>query len=212
MMRLQPAAVARSLAAGSDRTLTRFAQAVSLLFAPPVTIACIALTVATGPLLPGAGGWWLVWFAVATGLIPLLVTVALWRAGLVADLDLSRREDRTLPVVTGLAATGLASLGALLGQAELVYQLVHVAALLLFVALAACTVRIKVSVHTATVAAWLALCLATATGLAAPIALVVVLTGWSRVWLGRHRLREVALGAALGFAIPWLVFSQAGLG
>lgn len=40
-----------------------------------------------------------------------------------------------------------------------------------------------------------------------PLALA---TGWSRIWLGRHRPQEVALGLVLGAAIPLLLFASLG--
>ena len=68
---------------------------------------------------------------------------------------------------------------------------------------AAVTPWVKVSLHVATTALAAAVLLARGVGEGGGVALVLPVLAWSRVAMGRHRIVEVALGAAIGLAAGW---------
>lgn len=189
-------------AARPSRPLTWSARLLSAVFCPPVVVVLIAITASQLVEWGSFHAFWPFWYVVANGLAPTAVVVALWRADRISDLDVSRREQRLIPVLVGLAGAGLSAGLALLAGADRIFLTIHLVTLATFLVLALITLRFKVSVHSATMASWAVLVMA-----GGPVGGVVVLaaaiaTAWSRVWLGRHQKREVFTGLAVGLLVP----------
>lgn len=192
----RPADPARSLGALAAVWVSRIAS-------PPVLAASLLVRLAGAP--GDAPSWrWIAAFAAPAVLLPVLVVVALVRAGRVVDYDLSDRRQRHVPfAVAALAAGGTTAVLARVGApAALVAFGLGWSALV--AVQAAVTWRWKISLHAAAAGAAAAMAWATAGGAGAAVGAagcgLVGVVGWSRVVLGRHTPRQVAAGAAAGAA------------
>jgi membrane-associated phospholipid phosphatase len=135
-------------------------------------------------------------------LSPIFYIAWLVKRGLVTDLDVHLREQRTKPM---LVATGCAGAGWLmlkLGSAPL--QIVILASALLiqsaimfFITI---SLRWKISMHSAAAAGAATLVWAI-TGTPLALMVSVPLVVWSRVRLRRHTLAQTLAGAALGSSV-----------
>lgn len=178
------------------------AHAVSIVLSPPgLTTAMIALAAAASP---GANAWfWAAIMLTLTVLGPIGYLLWLYRQGLVSDLDLQRREERTRPLMFTLAALALSA--AILGfnPAPILLRSLAAAHLIQTTAVLAITLRWKISLHVAASAASVALLLYVTGPQAAPALAAIPLVAWSRIRLGRHTPAQTLAGAALGGLMTW---------
>jgi membrane-associated phospholipid phosphatase len=179
----------------------RLAAGLSRLFHP--LLSALYLVVALGALAassPLAGlGWVVLVLGLAVGL-PALDLFRRVRSGTVSDFEVVMREQRTGPLLVGLAATLLALVlvAALQGPRPLLAALL--AGLLCGLILTAVTLFWKISFHAAVPAAAAVLLAVFAGGaLLWPALVLVVGLGWARVRLGRHTIAQVLAGAVVGF-------------
>lgn len=179
----------------------KLAYIISQVGSPPMqAIAGLALSAYR---FPHTGAWaWAGIYLVLAVLSPIFYIAWLVRRGLVTDLDVQLREQRTKPM---LVATGCAGAGWLilkLGSAPL--QIITLASALLIQStimfIITIYLRWKISMHSAAAAgaATLAWCI---TGTPLALLVSVPLVAWSRVRLRRHTLAQTLAGAALGCAI-----------
>jgi membrane-associated phospholipid phosphatase len=149
---------------------------------------------------------WAGGYIALTVLAPFLYLVWLLHRGLVADLDVQRREQRMRPLIFTLACGALAWLGLAMGRAP--WPMVVLAGqlwlqtLLIF----GITLYWKISVHCTTAAA-----VATLTwslfGTPLPLLIGVPLIAWSRVRQHRHTLAQTVAGSLLGIAMTLVALS-----
>ncbi|MEQ8768169.1 MAG: hypothetical protein RL885_29970 [Planctomycetota bacterium] len=182
----------------------RFAHHVSLVLSPP--IAMMAAAFLTHGSVEAAGGWWAPFvFCAGAIFVPMALLVYWVRRGVISDLDVGRREQRTRPFAAALigATAGAAALWLLEAPSPLVrfaLAYVLVTAVLFLVSL-----RWKISVHGAAIAS-LSVVLSQQWGMRAELAvLLVVLVAWARVRLERHTVAQTVAGALLGTAAYLLV-------
>ena len=173
------------------------ANVVSTVLSPPVLAAAMIAIAAAASRL--AVAW--IWAGVALTLCllaPMGYLLWLFRRGVVSDLDVQHREERARPLAFTLAAMLTAVV--ILGLASAPPALLAVTgaqfaqtALVLII-----TLRWKISVHGAAVAACVALLLYVVGHQAALALLALPLVGWSRVRLHRHTPAQTIAGAVLG--------------
>lgn len=153
---------------------------------------------------------------VITGLIPLLAIAVLIRTGKVSDRALSRRDQRAMPMVIGVAcyvgaALFVGSLGAPLwlrmffwgaGAATIIAMLV--------------TFKWKISAHTTAIGGLVGMMMWFATSGLADVNVMIMLSvgivlagamASARLALNRHTLAQVLAGLALGFACCFTAMS-----
>jgi membrane-associated phospholipid phosphatase len=173
---------------------------------PPVLAP--AAMVLTAAVLAEPSAWmWAGLYVLVTVVTPLLYLVWLKHRGLIADLDVQRREQRTRPMIFTLACGGLAWLVLLAGAAPMQMTLLAGLLWLQMVVILCITLRWKISVHCATAAGAATVACAL---LGTPLPLLAVpIIAWSRVRLRRHTLAQTIAGSLLGFGLFAIVLSLA---
>lgn len=193
---------ARSLGFPAHAWNRRAANTISAVLSPPVlgaamiAIAALATRQATAWAWAGPG-------LALNVLAPIAYLLWLFKRGLVSDLDVQRREERRRPLVFTLAAM-LATVVLLWVTAAPSLLLAVSAAHFLQTALAlVITLRWKISMHGAAIAACAALLVFVLGRQAAPMLLAVPMVAWARVHLRRHTPAQTIAGAALGGLVTW---------
>jgi membrane-associated phospholipid phosphatase len=142
-----------------------------------------------------------VWTAIGTLLLVgpgMVYTLLTWRKEHRVDIDITKREDRIVPLM-------LASLGALFGS-YLVFSrlnnqnlyLMSVILVALLVSITIITSQWKISLHSTTFTALTTLLVTFGSPYFAFLYLLLFFVGWARVYLKQHSLAQVTVGAALG--------------
>jgi hypothetical protein len=185
-------------------TRTRLAAWVSALLNPSVALG--ALVAALSLREPNPIRAWSAALGIAfTTIVPLASAAALWRVGLVSDLDLRVRHERQ-PVYLASAASyavGAAALLALGGRWVPLTMLVQLAT----AGLAAALNRLlKVSMHALALSGVAVAALIVAGPGAWPVGLALPAGAWARWAAGAHSPAELAAGAALGGATALVGF------
>lgn len=179
------------------------ARMVSRLASPPLVMSAIMVALASR-FGGSAWTWGMVYLLVAV-LVPFSYLVVLVRRGLVTDLDVRLREQRTRPLLLTALCSALAFVLLLIGVAPL--PMVTVAASFLVQALAIYTItlRWKVSIHCA-VAAGAAITVWALWGQPVVLLFGLFLVAWSRVRLRRHSVFQTMVGALLGLSVSMVAF------
>ncbi len=183
----------------------RLADAISKVGSPPVLASTTMASVAS--TLPVSSAWlWAGVYILLAILTPFFYVIWLVRRGLVTDLDVQLREQRTRPLIFTIACTGLAWLVLKLGRAPYPMIVLAGALWLQILILFGVTLRWKISVHVAAAAgaatvAWIFF------QTLPPLLVGMPIVAWSRVHLRRHTVFQTIGGALLGLAI----FSAAAL-
>ena len=176
---------------GSKRLST--AKAVSLVFNAPFLAVCTFLYVyLRAQPTPGYG--LMVAAAFFSGVLPILLILYMKRSGIVSEMMVDSREDRTRPFLGALASylLGAAALRLLGAPPGMVYLMacyfVNSLAMMLI------TLRYKISIHTAGVAGP-AVFLVRVYGLVIwPFLLVAAVVSWARYQLEVHTVWQLILG------------------
>mgnify|MGYP000933070266 CR=1 FL=1 len=182
---------------GADSRLLRLAWWVSQIGSPPI----LGLT---GILLVGAAlgfaQFWplILFYGSLTLLLPLGFILWLLQRGQVSDYNLTRREERFLPMLVSMTTALFGWL--YLNQVQAPALLLALAAtnLAQSVVYFFITLRWKVSIHSAVAAGLAVLGCAIAGETVWLLVLSVPLIAWSRVVLRRHTLAQTVVGAAIG--------------
>jgi membrane-associated phospholipid phosphatase len=176
----------------------RLAYVLTNVGSPPV-LAPAAMALTASVFAEPRAWMWAGLYVLLTVVTPMLYLIWLKHRGLITDLDVQRREQRTKPMLFTLACGGLAWLALALGAAPALMTLLAGVLWLQMVAIFCITLRWKISVHCATAA-----CVATVACvlLGTPLPLLgVPIIAWSRVRLHRHTLAQTVAGSSLGFAL-----------
>ena len=181
----------------ADSRLLRLAWWVSQIGSPPI----LGLT---GILLVGAAlgfaQFWplILFYGSLTLLLPLGFILWLLQRGQVSDYNLTRREERFLPMLVSMTTALFGWL--YLNQVQAPALLLALAAtnLAQSVVYFFITLRWKVSIHSAVAAGLAVLGCAIAGETVWLLVLSVPLIAWSRVVLRRHTLAQTVVGAAIG--------------
>ena len=179
--------------------VSQLAAGISHVFCPP----CVA----TGGMLlaaaaqPSPKGWFCaVTYVALAVLVPLLTLFWLMGQGQVADLDVTRRQERHKPFM--MALCGATTAWGVLYALEAPLLLVHFAAAHTIVmgTVLVVTRYWKISVHAAG-ASGVATLVAALLGAQPVVFLPVLLVAWSRFYLRRHTLSQVIIGGLLGVVV-----------
>ncbi|MEX2012550.1 MAG: phosphatase PAP2 family protein, partial [Patescibacteria group bacterium] len=148
------------------------------------------------------------WTVVGTLLLVgpgIIYTLTTWRKEKRVDIDISRREDRIVPMM-------LASLGALVGSYLISSRVGNTNLLLtsnilvaMLVSLTIITFQWKVSLHCATFAALTTLLAVFVNPLFSVMFGLIILIGWARFYLKQHTLAQVIGGSLVGTAVTALI-------
>jgi membrane-associated phospholipid phosphatase len=189
--------------------LRALAVAVSYAASPPLLTVAATLLVASR-LHRDAAVIWAAGFVGLGVVLPFVYVARQVRRGEIGDLELTRRRERTWPLMLTAGSLSLAGVVLDLGGAPL--PLVNLAVLVALLALALLLVTRywKISVHSAMagavgVLAWMT------TGQPVPALVLVAAMAWSRLYLRRHTPNQVVAGAALGIGLG-LAFGPTVLG
>jgi len=148
-------------------------------------------------------------FIVSLAVLPAMLVYGAYRAGYISDLGMPIREQRVL-VATLSVLSAVFGAGALWWlQAQWTLVALATGTCLQLILLDLLTLRDKVSYHSAGVGG-LAVAGFYLAGLTLGTVLVAVAiaTGWSRWYLGKHTLRQVATGLATSLTLGlWLLVS-----
>jgi len=194
----------------SSQRVGSFARLVSDILSPPMmAIPCMAVGVLYSDV-PGTVWYALMYLAVALPL-PLVFVMWLVKTGRVTDFHLSARRERIAPFAASVSAALLAAMLLAYYEAPTVFLAPVLTALIQTMLLFVITLVWQISIHTATVAA-----LATFTILALgvemwPVAVLVPLVAWSRLYLNRHTLAQVVGGAVVGAGTFLTLFALRGI-
>lgn len=176
---------------GSKRLST--AKAVSLVFNAPFLAVCTFLYVyLRAQPTPGYG--LMAAAAFFSGVLPILLILYMKRSGIVSEMMVDNKEDRTRPFLGALASylVGVAALRLMGAPPGMVYLMacyfVNSLAMMLI------TLRYKISIHAAGVAGP-AVFLVRLYGLAIwPFLLVAAVVSWARYQLEMHSVWQLILG------------------
>ena len=192
--------------AAAPAAAQRLARAVTEVLAPAIWAAVLPVVVAVH-----AAGWaaGLAWGALATSFSAVIPYAVVWfgvRRGHLTDHHIGRREQRRTPLLLGLVsvAVGLFVLVAT-GAPDQLTALVVVG----FVVGLGVTVANqywKLSVHGAVAASSVTILVMTFGPVLLAGALLVALTGWSRIALRHHTAAQVLAGTAAGIALAAITF------
>lgn len=160
-----------------------------------------------------AGRWaglgWGIVSAVFAAVIPVLLIKRGVNAGRWADRHLGVRSHRltVMALILASVGTGIAIMAA--GSAPRAVIALTLAMFTTLAALAAITLRWKISVHTAVAAGATTMLVGQLPTVAiTALALVVAGVGWSRVALRDHTTAQVLAGGLLGTVVPGLIFAS----
>lgn len=195
----------------------RFFNLISRVFNPiyltPPAILAISLEVSATTL---EGLKWFSIYIVFSTVIPLADLAWRRKTGRISDWHISRREERAVPLLFGLGYALAGTLAMYLLDAPV--ELVAAMATGLAVGLTALLITLgwKVSLHTmgnSLLATLLILVFDKSwhSPLNVLLAVAVLLTGTSRVYLKQHTLWQVIAGALVGVAVAVAVFAAFGL-
>jgi hypothetical protein len=186
------------------------ARRVSDVFSPPVLSGGLAV------ILSGHGaaslGSTLTWggtYVALADLVPVAYIIQRLRRGLVSDLHLRIRAERTRPVLVTVACVGLVTALSLALGAPRPFQAFMALTLFQAVVLALVTLHWQISYHSAAAAGLVTATLILWGSSALALAPVLPLVGWARMRLRRHTLGQVVAGAAVSVVLfgPMLAYS-----
>lgn len=200
----------RNLLQGSLQAVSRFFN--PLYLTPP---AVLAICLKVSPNIPSGLRWFLLYILFST-VIPLADLG--WRrlTGRISDWHISRREERPIPLLFGLAYASLGTLTMFLLGSPRELAACMVTGLVTGVVALAITLGWKISLHTmgnSLLATLLLLVFRTGWSHPLPWSLggLVALTGISRVLLRQHNVIQVVSGALVGAVTGIMVFAAFGL-
>jgi membrane-associated phospholipid phosphatase len=185
------------------------ARALANVLSPPVATVAILLLVSSRV---GAVQAWR-WAALcsAIGILPPVAYVAwLTRRGLVTDMHLPLREERTRPFVAALLSSAAALVVTNVLGAPALVVVSAATAWLLTTVMFLITLRWKISTHCAAAAALAAMAIGLRGVPALPVVAVVPVVAWSRLRLHRHDRGQVLAGAVVGAVVTtaaWMLFA-----
>jgi membrane-associated phospholipid phosphatase len=146
---------------------------------------------------PGAWRYASVYVVLAV-VTPLVYLVWLLRHGYVSDLDVKARQERWRPLLAALGGLALSTVIFWLTEAPREMSAVC-AALWLYTLLAfVITLRWKISMHSAAMAATAILIWALSGRVIVPVAAGIPIIAWARIRLNRHTPAQTVAGALLG--------------
>jgi membrane-associated phospholipid phosphatase len=179
----------------------RLAYWISQIGCPPLTAtAAVALSI---PSLPATKLTWL-WvssYLILTILAPVLYLLWLLKQGLITDIHLRVRAERTRPLLVSLSLALLTWVLLAAANAPRLLIILAAATSLQTALFFIITIYWKISLHSASAAAMAVLAWLLYGSMAWGLILTIPLIAWARVRLDRHTLSQTVAGAVLGGAV-----------
>jgi membrane-associated phospholipid phosphatase len=179
----------------------RFARTFSNIVSPPVIFAILGLALGIVE-----DGLWLVflWAAVfgfLVSLAPILFIVYIIRICRITVLHMSSRQDRYIPYLVSITASGLALLVISLFDGPVLLGCLTILNIIVHFFLGLVNTVWLISIHTASVsAAAFIIGLVFGWGAAAVFSPMLIMVCWARRYLRRHTPGQVLAGLVLGFS------------
>ncbi|MEQ9619242.1 MAG: phosphatase PAP2 family protein [Deltaproteobacteria bacterium] len=173
------------------------ARIISHLLSPP--LIALASIIITAQVTENNSA--LLWIFIFIGLLvlpPTLYVLWLVHRGIVSDFHLNNREERAFPLLVILANTALVSLAMYVSGAPRLMLIATAAALIQLIFVLIITLRWKISGHCTAAASLSVLAVALYGESLIPLTLIIPLTAWSRIRLGRHTFTQTVAGGFLG--------------
>lgn len=182
--------------AGLGQRLGTAAALFSYLASPPV--AALVSFLAAAQHLGGGGAWaWAIVHTLVAIVFPVAVLVAMQRRGEVADLEITHRSQRVMPLMFTLTLTGYSLFLMETGGAPALLRQLALGSSVLTAGLLLVTRHWKISVHAAGVAL-AGVVLWSVWGTALPLVVGCAAMAGARIHLGRHTPAQVLAGTLLG--------------
>ena len=200
-----------SLPVSSNLFVTRIARSITHVTAPPVLAVPTLIFLETFYDQQPTDTGWKIAIAVFFGAIaPALAVLTLKAFGLVSDIHIMDRKQRTLPYSIAIVsfALGAVLLYALYGWG-LLPTLMTGSALTTLVVLFI-NLHWKISAHATGASSSIAACVLVAGWRALPLLSVLGLVAWARIYLRAHTPGQVATGTLLGFSFTMLLLTLSG--
>lgn len=141
---------------------------------------------------------WAALQAALTVALPIAFLVWLLTRGMVSDLDVRRREERTRPMLAALGGAAASLVVLRLGAAPQLLLGIGFAIFVQLLLVFFITLRWKISVHTTAAASFTVLMCSMAGAAAIPLAGLIPLVAWARIRLRRHTLAQTIAGTLWG--------------
>jgi len=169
------------------------AKAVSLLMNAPLlavaTFVYIYLTDATGPSLTV-----LLTAIFFSGVLPVLIIFYQRRSGIVKEMMVNERDERTKPFLGAISSYVLGSLALVYLEAPVAMVYLMACYLVNSIFMMIITLRYKISIHASGVAGPVTFLVHQYGMRLWPLTLVMVVVGWARLELRMHTVGQVAWG------------------
>ena len=155
----------------------------------------------------------LLWLLVGTAsaIIPAAVYFYKYRKGDISSFWSPALKERFAAHLAWAAAAGIFSLVAFILKAPSLVLALGLVFLVIGLLDLALSHTFKISVHSQTLTIFILTCILTVSVNLIFLTILIVLVGWSRVYLKAHSLLEVSLGVLSSVAIVFVVFSLFGL-
>ena len=194
LQRLRPVATGRR---GTRAWADTLATTVSAVLSPPVLAPTMLFLATRSAHLASAWFWASIWLTLCI-LAPSVYMLWLRKQGSLSDLNMTRREERTRPMLLTLGSAAAALVVLRLGAAPQMLLVISSAAVLQLLFVFPVTLRWKISFHTAVVASFVVLMWGLVGPAALPLAGLVPLIAWARIRLRHHTLAQTIAGALCG--------------
>lgn len=177
--------------------------------------AILAAFIEVSPDLAHAFFYWGIYIIFST-IIPVVDLTIRLRLGKISDYHITKKEERTAPMLMAVGYLTFAALLMYLLGAPLTIVAASVTGVLLIAVSLAVTLRWKISLHAMGMFETYSLLILvfrswTFVLYNLYIPLIVIGVCWSRLYLKKHTPAQVAAGALVGSALPVLVFWVFGL-
>jgi hypothetical protein len=188
------------------------AETVSNVLSPPAVFGAMGLLLAispatAAPLWPALG--WGVLYGVLAALIPALYIIYLFRTGAIRDLHMRRRQERYRPFVLGVTTALVAWALLTVFGAPLPFRRLALFDVVLLSLIAIINVWWQISIHGAAIVGAVTI---SGVVFGPPAAIwaspLVLLVAWARLYLGRHSVKQMVAGAAIGVLVALTVFAS----
>ncbi len=177
----------------------KFAKVISIIFVPPSISLLISIYIALNNETPESLKLPVVLTALFCGfIIPIVFFFIFKSIGIVADLDVSNKDERTVPYLMGVTLSLVAFYTANYFNLPVIIKAMWI----IFVFNSVISVIVnsywKISAHAQGIATLLAFVLWFSYPHAAVVFVLLIMIGWARIVLKKHTPLQVVIGALFG--------------
>lgn len=192
----------------SSRSLTWLAKFVSDVINPVFSgIFAVVLAVLHLTEQPGLALIWLTLMLVVAAVPPLGYVIYLVKTGYLADIHMPDRDKRIKPISIIFLWLSVTVVFLYILDAPNLIILMLEAAVVQIVLLWLITLLWKVSFHSATIASAATLAVLFRSDTALIVTVLVPVVAWARVYLNRHTVMQVIVGALAGIVVAGVAFA-----